>query len=189
MREFYVGSKSIKPESIKEQTVVNLCEHGLGYIETTILINHDCLQNGRGTITRSAVHTCKQNMMRMVSNIERCPQGKKSVDSMWARTHHRWIMQLLVQLGLEPDLLDFLNEDGTVPAYFDKGKRVPLRSDGIVWWDKVHKECFIGDYREESMTQTQFPRNPDGTYNPDSKYRDKKQLLTVKYPKQGRFCL
>jgi hypothetical protein len=31
---------------------------------------------------------------------------------------------------------------------------VPLRSDGIVWWDKVHKECFIWDYREGSKTQT-----------------------------------
>ena len=94
-----------------------------------------------------------------------------------------------MRLGLEPTLSDFLNEDGTVPAYSDKGKPVPLRSDGIVWWDEVHKECFIGDYREGSKTQTQFPRDPDGTYNPDGEYRDEKQLLTVKYPKQGRFCL
>ena len=47
----------------------------------------------------------------------------------------------------------------------------------------MHKECFIGAYRKGSKTQTQFPRAPDGTYNPDGEYRDKKQLLT------GGFCL
>ena len=50
-----------------------------------------------------------------------------------------------------------------VPACVDKDKLVPLRLDGIVWWDTVHKECFISDYRKESKTQTHFPRNPDGT--------------------------
>ena len=90
---------------------------------------------------------------------------------MWARARHRWVTQLLVRLGLEPDLLDFLNKDGTVLSCFDKGKIVPLRLDGIVWWDKVHMECFIGDYRQGSKTQTKIPRNPDRTYNPDSEYK------------------
>ena len=40
---------------------------------------------------------------------------------------------MLIRLSLDPDLLDFLNEDETVTAYFDKGKLVPLRLDGIMW--------------------------------------------------------
>ena len=60
--------------------------------------------------------------------------------------------------------------------------------EGIVWWDEVHKECFIGDFREGSSTQTCFPRDENGKYTLDGEYRDEKKLLTVKFPKQGRFC-
>ena len=48
---------------------------------------------------------------------------------------------------------------------------------------------FFGDYREGSTTQVRFPRDADGKYNPKGEYRDKTVLLTVKYNKQGRFCL
>ena len=81
--------------------------------------------------------------------------------------------------------MDFLNKDRQVQSCFDKDKLVPLHLYDIVWWNEVHKECFIWDYPEGTKTQTQFPRNPDRTYNPDGKYHVKKQLLTVKYPKQG----
>ena len=33
-----------------------------------------------------------------------------------------------------------------------------------------------------------FPRDADGKYNPKGEYREKTELLTVKYNKQGRFC-
>ena len=79
-----MGSKSIKAGSIEEQAVADLCKRSLSYTKTTILINCDCFQKDRATITHSAVHTCKQNMMRKVLNIERCPQGKKGIGSMWA---------------------------------------------------------------------------------------------------------
>ena len=59
MREFCVGSKSIKPGSIEEQAVADLRKRGLSYIETMILINRDCLQKGRNTITHLAVCTCE----------------------------------------------------------------------------------------------------------------------------------
>jgi hypothetical protein len=91
-------------------------------------------------------------MSLIVVFCERRPQGNKGVDSKWAQAHHHWVVQLLVRLRLETDLSDFLNEDGTVPAYFDRDKLVPLCLDGISWWDEVHKECFIGNYREGSKT-------------------------------------
>ena len=60
-----------------------------------------------------------------------------------------------MRLGLEPDLSDFLNKDGRVPACFDTVKLVPLRSDVIEWLDKVHNECecFISDYCEGPKKQ------------------------------------
>ena len=45
---------------------------------------------------------------------------------MWVWARHRWITQLLVWLGLEQDVLNVLNDDGTVPSCFDKDKIVPL---------------------------------------------------------------
>ena len=104
MRKFCVGSKSINVGSTKEQVVAYLLERGLGYTETTILINRDSLQKSRNTIICSTVHTCTHTMMRKVSNIERRPQGKKDVDSMWPQPRRRWATQLMVRLGLDPDL-------------------------------------------------------------------------------------
>ena len=61
--------------------------------------------------------------------------------------------QLLVRLGLEPDLTDFM-EDGVIPPCFDKKLLKPLSLAGIALWDEVHKDCFIGDFREGTKTQT-----------------------------------
>ena len=60
--------------------VADLQERGLSYTETTCLINTDCIKHGRKTVTRSAVRTCKNNMVREVSNIEKQPQGNKDAD-------------------------------------------------------------------------------------------------------------
>ena len=71
MREFCVGSKLIKEESIKEQAAADLRKQGLGYIETMIHFNLGCLQKGRDIITRVVVCAYQQNIMQKVSNTER----------------------------------------------------------------------------------------------------------------------
>ena len=59
MREFRAGSVAITPGSLEEQAVADNRERGLSYTETTLLINRQCLQDGRPTVTRSAVRTCE----------------------------------------------------------------------------------------------------------------------------------
>ena len=67
-------------------------------------------------------------------------------------THHTQVTQLLVRLGLKPDLVNFLNEDSSIPGCFNYDKLKQVNLEGIVWWDEVNKECFIGDFREGSST-------------------------------------
>ena len=94
MQEFCAGSKSIKDGIVKQQIVADLQKRGLSLSECTILINRDCLQKGRNTITRSAVRTCALNMVRMISNIESRLQGNKNAGSMWTKARYRWVAQL-----------------------------------------------------------------------------------------------
>lgn len=96
MQEFCAGSKLIKDGSVEQQMVADLCEQGLSLSECIIIINQDYLQKDHDTITCWTVCTCKLNMVRMVSNIERCPQGNKAVGSIWVKARYRWVTQLLV---------------------------------------------------------------------------------------------
>ena len=95
-------------------------------------------------------------MVREVSSIERRPKGNKDVDSKWEKYRYCWVTQLLVRLGLKPELADFLNEDGSIPNRFNYAKLKRVNLKGIVWWDKVHKECSTGDFCEGSTTQHAF---------------------------------
>ena len=112
-------------------------------------------------------------MVRKEGSIEAPPQRNKDANSN----------------KIESDLSKFLLADGFVPTYFDHKKLASIYEDSITWWDRVHKDCFFGDYREGSMTQVRFPRDDNGKYNFKEKYHNKSILLMIKYNKQGRFCL
>ena len=52
----------------------------------------------------------------------------------------------------------------------------------------MHKDCFIGDFREGAEYQLRFKRSDDGKLNmDDGEYREEKLELQVKYAKQVRF--
>ena len=75
------GSVAIKPGSPEEQAIADHRERGLSYTETTLLINRQCLQDERPTVTRSAVCTYELNMVRQENSTEKRPQGNKDADS------------------------------------------------------------------------------------------------------------
>ena len=81
--------------------------------------------------------------------------------------------------GRAPNLSDYLEEDGSVPDSLDADQLKALYFDAIAWWDEMHKKCSFGDFREGAKDQTRFPRNADGSYNPDGEYRDLKWLNTL----------
>ena len=74
MREFCVGSKSIKPGRIEEQAVADLRERGLSYTETTLLTNHDCLQ-----IQQREASTGKEGCQQHVVSLQRAKLPSRTV--------------------------------------------------------------------------------------------------------------
>ncbi len=54
---------------------------------------------------------------------------------------------------------------------------------------ECHKVCHLGNFREGVKTQTQFPLDEFGKYNPDDDtYHKQKMLLNVKYKKEMHVC-
>ena len=100
---------------------------------------------------------------------------------------------MLVRLGEDVDLSPFM-ENGVLEECFDKDKLDKFDLKGITWWDEVHKKCRIGALREGATDRVVFPTNDAGEYDPkNGTYKkedeDRAQVLTVKFPKEGRFCL
>ena len=82
MRKFCASSAAIKPASTpKEQAIADFRECGLGYTEITLLINWQCLQDGHLAVTRSAVRTCKLNIVRQEASMEQHLQGNRDASS------------------------------------------------------------------------------------------------------------
>ena len=53
-------------------------------------------------------------MVWEVASIEKRPQGNTDANSNWAKARHRFVVQMLVRLGDDPDLDEFLLADGAV---------------------------------------------------------------------------
>ena len=54
----------------------------------------------------------------------------------------------------------------------------------------MHKKCHISNFSDGKKTQTQFPRDEQGMYDPDGEYREEGLVyLNVKFPKEARLCL
>ena len=53
----------------------------------------------------------------------------------------------------------------------------------------MHKDCFIGDFREGAKNQIRFKRNDQGELDENGEIRDEKLELQVKYSKQTRLSL
>lgn len=85
---------------------------------------------------------------------KRC-QKNSDPNSDWAKARYRWVTQLLLRLGLKPDLSDFTDEEGKVEDCFDvdKLKDHMINIDTIAWWDEVHKNATL-EIRERGLQST-----------------------------------
>ena len=185
------GKTAIEKGSKEEQLVADYRERGLSLYETMILINKWCRKNGRELVTRSAVYSCEKRLDPKRSKTGKRPQGSLDENSKWAQCRFRWVAQLLIRLGHvdKVDLNEFLDEETKeLPDCFDADMMEKISLAAIAWWDEVHKDCFIGDFREGSSTQLRFKRNEKGELDEENgEYREETLELQVKYAKQVRF--
>lgn len=89
----------------------------------------------------------------------------------------------LEDLGLDP------NPDKN-PDHFNPKKIKHIKIEQVAWWDEHHIECVIAGLGGNGL-QVRFPRNADGTLNPEGGTLSQliRKTLNVKYKKQGRYCL
>ena len=100
-------------------------------------------------------------MVREVDAIGKRPQGNKDADSNWANARHRFVVQMLMRFGAEPDFT--ISCCGFIPECFNREKLTPMYENDIAWWDEVHKECLLGDLRasrrlREVQSKRKVPR-------------------------------
>ncbi len=156
---------AIKDGSKHQQMVADYRELGYSYDGVEVMINHYQLVNSLPRVTRSAIYTCEQRMKRDVSNIGARPQGSRDKETAWAKARYNFAVQFLVRLGRgdEVDLEPFKKRNGgTLPEYLKDENLRSFKLDmyKIVWWDEVHKDCFLGNFRQDANKQVRFPRNP-----------------------------
>ena len=82
-----------------------------------------------------------------------------------------------------------LKDDDDIPSKFHKDKVTPVNPDAIVWFDEVHRDCFVGDLGARVTRQWQFPRNENGDYNENGTFNEPAKECTFKYDAQARFSL
>ena len=126
-----------------------------------------------------------------ISVVGKMKTGSNKPESEWAQARLKWCIQLIIMfraygsladLGLDPD-------PDKNPDCFNPNKIEHVKLVQVAWWDEHHIECVIAGLGGNGL-QIRFPRNEDGTLNPEGGTLSKviRKTLNVKYKKQGRYC-
>eukprot|EP00536_Pseudo-nitzschia_multiseries_P017999 jgi/Psemu1/53616/gm1.53616_g len=121
----------------------------------------------------------------------------------WCRASFRWFAQLvLLRFGkidfshaIFPKLLGEEYVENQPPPCYDVALLSPLKLSQIVWFDKIHKQCHIGQSGSRigpgrPNVAISFKRNEFGKLDPNGEYAaSDKSVLQVKYEREAWFCL
>ena len=92
-------------------------------------------------------------------------QGSDDKTCAWAQARHRFITQMQICMGDNPDLTKFKLDNGDVPNYFKREYLIAIDFNGTAFWGEAHRQCLVGDGRNPDSTQFKFPRNENGQYD------------------------
>ena len=82
-----------------------------------------------------------------------------------------------------------MKDEDDIPDKSNKDKVTPIYLDSIVWFNEVHRDCFVGDLGARVKRQWQFPRNENGDYDEKGTFNEPAKECTFKYDAQARFSL
>ena len=82
-----------------------------------------------------------------------------------------------------------MKDDVDILDKFHKDKVTPINPDAIVWFDEVHRDCFVGDLGARMTRQWQFPQNENGDYDENGTFNEPAKECIFKYDAQARFSL
>ena len=116
----------IQRNSQEERDIADYMEKGVSLRDVTRILNENKLQENGGDLessgwfTKSAVEGALSRMNKIAVPMKRRAQGSTDKDSDWAKARYRFVTQMLVCMGKDPDLSKFKNEDGSLPDCFNK---------------------------------------------------------------------
>ena len=182
---------TIKKGSIQEKQIADFSEHGVSLHDITCILNEHLLQDAGGDLevavwfTKSAVEGAFNRMKKIEVPMSKRAQGSTDKNSHWAMARHRFIVQMQVCMGDNPDLTKFIDENGDIPHYFRRENLSPVDFNGTAFWEEFHRECHTGDGRSTDSKQFKFFRNENGDYDEEGTVRDKTATYcTFKFNKQ-----
>lgn len=188
--------------SFEAQIVADCIETGLSQKKTWRLVNRHRKAELLDSVTVSAIEGLILRMKPKLVAIPTVQQGCCNKDSSSAKARFYWTLQLAIRLGIveEEEVLQLLKEAGheytteTLPDQYKRSELTPLCLEQIATWDEVHRKSQPGSALTTIKTEHkehmyQFPRAPNGKYDPKGEYRDNTMSVTkCKYVEEARFC-
>eukprot|EP00536_Pseudo-nitzschia_multiseries_P011520 jgi/Psemu1/29172/gm1.29172_g len=164
-------------DSIKAEIVADSIESGNFVRMSTVIVNKYRKKLELPSFTYSAT-------------VKGGKQGSKTKEDAWCRASFRWLAQLLLWFGKidfsHAIFLKLLGEayvENQPPPCYNVALLSPLKLSRIVWFDRIHKQCHIG--QSGSRIGPGRPNlDPNGEYAASDK-----SVLQVKYEREARFCL
>ena len=179
-------------KSREAEIIAQTMEDGLGIRHASFRVNFWRQGKGKEVLGMTCIHSLFQKLKPKFSVVGKMKTGSNDATSEWAKARLKWCIQLVLifrayvnleDLGLDPDPMKN-------PDCFNPTKLEHVKLTQVAWWDEHHIECVIAGLGGNNL-QIRFPKNEDGTLNPDGGTISKvvRKTLNVKYKKQGRYCL
>ena len=178
----------VQENSTEETIIATYVERGCSVSLTTIVVNVHRYKKGSTPIGRSAVYNAMKRMVSRKAPVVKRYQGNVDKNSNWAKANKAQKGQLLLRAGCDVNLDCFKDEDGNLPKGYDMAHMTPIYKEGVVYWDEAHQYCRTTELGDLQSSNTQFPRDEHGNYDPNGTYALPAQLCTHKYEKQVRKC-
>eukprot|EP00536_Pseudo-nitzschia_multiseries_P003424 jgi/Psemu1/7750/gm1.7750_g len=189
-------------DSIQAEIVADSIESGNSVRMSTVIVNKYRKKLELPSFTCSAVRGCMLRLNPLIKTVKRGKQGSKTKEDVWCRASFRWFAQLLLWFGkidfshaIFPKLLGEAYVENQPPPCYDVALLSLLKLSRIVWFDKIHKQCHIGQSGSRigpgcPNVAISFKRNEFGKLDPNGEYAaSDKSVLQVKYEREARFCL
>ena len=181
----------IKEGSVEEQIIANWMEQGLGFRQTTLMVNQHRREEGMRLVGRSAVQHHFDKMHPAINRISKTCQGNTN-NHAWEQARKRQCEQLLIMFG-RLSTAELLREHTTFPLllFYEASLLPHLTPDQIVWFDETHVEQ-EGGTASRTGVQIRFPRDPTGKYSPllnTATYALLRKKPTFKFAQEARFLL
>jgi hypothetical protein len=141
-------------------------EAGLGFRQTTAMVNQQRREEGRLVVGRSCVMLHFTKMQPKICKIKKCSQGNTS-NKAWQTARYNQTLQYLIMLK-DLNKQDLITHFKTypLPTCFEPTLLPSIDRSQIVFWDETHI-AQEGGMPSRTGVSIRFPRDNNGQLNLD----------------------